>query len=35
MAAQMIKDEEDDSLTENLVHSIDRFPQPEEIEIND
>ncbi|MBN8821606.1 MULTISPECIES: efflux RND transporter permease subunit [unclassified Spirosoma] len=32
---KMIKDEEDDSLTENLVHSVDKFPQPEESEVND
>jgi len=25
---KLIKDEEDDSLTENLVHRIDAFPQP-------
>jgi HAE1 family hydrophobic/amphiphilic exporter-1 len=31
---KMIKDEEDDSLTESLVHSVDIFPQPEEIEDN-
>ncbi|WP_461113135.1 efflux RND transporter permease subunit [Spirosoma jeollabukense] len=31
---KMIKDEENDSLTENLVHSVDIFPQPEEIEDN-
>ena len=30
----MIKDEEADSLTENLVHTVDVFPQPEEIEDN-
>ncbi|QHV94846.1 efflux RND transporter permease subunit [Spirosoma endbachense] len=28
---KMIKDEEDDSLTENLVHSVDIFPQTEEV----
>lgn len=27
---KMIKDEDDSSLTENLVHSVDAFPQPEE-----
>ncbi|GAB4038936.1 efflux RND transporter permease subunit [Spirosoma gilvum] len=32
---KMIKDEEDESLTENLVHSVDHFPQPEESEVND
>lgn len=32
---KMIKDEEDDSLTENLVHSVDKFPQPEESEVNE
>ena len=32
---QMIKDEEDDSLTENLVHSTDSFHQFEESEINE
>ncbi|WP_020604666.1 efflux RND transporter permease subunit [Spirosoma spitsbergense] len=31
---KMIKDEEDGSLTENLVHSLDTFPQPEEVEDN-
>ncbi|MBD2703272.1 efflux RND transporter permease subunit [Spirosoma sp. BT702] len=31
----LIKGEEDDSLTDNLVHSVDLFPQPEESEIND
>jgi HAE1 family hydrophobic/amphiphilic exporter-1 len=31
---KMIKDEEDGSLTENLVHSLDAFPQPEEVENN-
>lgn len=31
---KMIKDEEDGSLTEQLVHSIDTFPQPEEVEDN-
>ncbi|UFH57164.1 efflux RND transporter permease subunit [Spirosoma sp. KNUC1025] len=31
---KMIRDEENDSLTENLVHSVDIFPQPEEIEDN-
>lgn len=31
----MIKDEDDDPLTENLVHSVDLFPQPEESEVND
>ncbi|MVM30496.1 efflux RND transporter permease subunit [Spirosoma sp. HMF4905] len=32
---KMIKDEEDGSLTENLVHSVDSFPQLEESEINE
>ncbi len=31
---KMIKDEEDGTLTENLVHSLDTFPQPEEVENN-
>ena len=31
---KMIKDEEDGTLTENLVHSLDTFPQPEEVEDN-
>ncbi|GAB4019695.1 efflux RND transporter permease subunit [Spirosoma koreense] len=32
---KMIRDEEDDPLTENLVHSVDHFPQPEASEVND
>ncbi|QMW05253.1 efflux RND transporter permease subunit [Spirosoma foliorum] len=32
---KMIKDEDDSSLTENLVHSVDSFHQPEESEINE
>ncbi|WP_461042880.1 efflux RND transporter permease subunit [Spirosoma harenae] len=32
---KMIKDEEGDSLTDNLVHSVDIFPQPEESEVNE
>ena len=32
---KMIRDEESDSLTENLAHSIDVFPQPEEVDINE
>ncbi len=32
---KMIRDEEDNSLTEGLVHTVDTFPQPEEAEIND
>ena len=32
---QLIKDEEDHSLTEGMVHAVDTFPQPEEVEIND
>jgi len=31
----LIKDEEDHSLTESLVHSIDTFPQPEEAQIHE
>ena len=31
----LIKGEEEGSLTEELVHSIDTFPQPEEVEINE
>lgn len=30
----LIKDEEDHSLTEGMVHAVDSFPQPEEIEEN-
>ncbi|WP_018621402.1 efflux RND transporter permease subunit [Spirosoma luteum] len=32
---RMIKDEEDGSLTEELVHSLDTFPQPEEVATHD
>ncbi|GAB3987401.1 efflux RND transporter permease subunit [Spirosoma daeguense] len=32
---KLIKGEEDDSLTENLVHAVDSFPQPEENELNE
>lgn len=32
---KMIKGEEDDSLTESLVHSVDLFPQPEESEVHE
>ena len=32
---KMIKDEEDHSLSEGLVHSIDTFPQPEEAELHE
>ncbi len=32
---QLIKGEEDHSLTEGLVHSVDTFPQPEEVETHD
>jgi len=31
----LIKDEEEHSLTEGIVHSVDTFPQPEEVEIDD
>ena len=31
----MIRDEEDHSLTDGIVHSIDTFPQPEEVEIHE
>ncbi len=31
----LIKDEEEHSLTEGLVHSVDTFPQPEAVEIHD
>ena len=31
---KMIKDEEDHSLTEGMVHAVDNFPQPEEVEDN-
>ncbi|WP_338870222.1 efflux RND transporter permease subunit [Spirosoma sp. SC4-14] len=32
---KLIREEEHDSLSENLVHSVDTFPQPEESEVND
>ncbi|MRS59911.1 efflux RND transporter permease subunit [Larkinella terrae] len=32
---KLIKGEEDDSLTDNLVHSVDSFPQLEESEVNE
>ena len=32
---KMIKDEESDSLTDNLAHQLDLFPQPEESEIHE
>ncbi|AKD54170.1 multidrug transporter AcrB [Spirosoma radiotolerans] len=32
---KMIRDEEEGSLTENLVHSVDAFPQHEESEVNE
>jgi len=32
---KLIRDEDDEPLTENLVHQIDKFPQPKDIEEND
>jgi HAE1 family hydrophobic/amphiphilic exporter-1 len=32
---KLIRDEEADSLTDEFVHSVDHFPQPEESEINE
>ncbi len=32
---KMIKDEEDHSLTEGFTHSLDNFPQPEEVEVDE
>lgn len=32
---KLIREEEHDSLSDNLVHSVDTFPQPEETEVNE